>query len=170
MKLVQVSNDPEKILTTPTEPVEVHPGGQISDEAKEIESKLRLAIRLNVDKHGKPNLVGLAANQIGIKKRICICEIEENGKHQWITMVNPMITETSVDLVTEIEGCGSLREPKELQYVVTRPREITVMFFDVQGNKMGAKLQDFSARVVQHEVDHLDGILISDRGSLFIPQ
>jgi peptide deformylase len=169
VKLVQASNDPEKILTTPTEPVEVQPGGQISAEAKDIESKLRLAIRLNVDKRGNPNLVGLAANQIGIKKRVCICQIEENGKHRWVTMINPTITERSVDLATEIEGCGSIREPKELQYEVTRPREITVIFFDVQGNKMGAMLQDFSARVVQHEVDHLNGILISDRGNLFTP-
>jgi peptide deformylase len=161
-KLVQASNDPEKILTTPTEPVEVHPG---SNEAKEIEFQLRLAIRLNVDKQGNPNLVGLAANQIGIKKAICICQILVDGNNEWVTMVNPEILSTGKEIVSDIEGCGSLREPKEEYYRVARPYEIRLSYHDLKGKLVVVDLDGFSARVVQHEVDHLNGILISDRGS-----
>ena len=156
IELVQASNDPEGILTTPTKPVEDDPS-----LAKEIYLKLRAGIATN------PNLVGLAANQIGINASVCLVLIgHEEKKLRWLTMVNPMIIEKGRTLAFDIEGCGSLRKPKELYYEVERPTEITVSFLDTSGHKMGVKLHDYSARVAQHEIDHLNGILISDHGRL----
>ena len=170
MKLVQASNDPDKILTTPTKPIEILPpidktGPRIDPRAKDIGLKLRTGIRMNVDKQGNPNLVGLAANQIGINASMCVCLIgHEDGDYRWITMVNPKIEIPRFEYEKMIEGCGSLREPEELYYEVERPVYIYVQYFNEQGEKMGIRLDHFSARVVQHEVDHLNGILISDRG------
>lgn len=159
MKLVQASNDPDKILTSPTEQVEDF------SEIPAIELKIRTAIRLNADKKGVPNLVGLAANQIGIKKAVTVILIGHERKElQWLTMVNPKITEYSIKRETMTEGCGSLREPVELYYDVSRPVEVTVMFQDKTGKKMGIKLDHYSARVAQHEIDHLNGHLISEFG------
>jgi peptide deformylase len=161
MKLVQASNDQDQILTTPTEKVEDF------NLAPAIELKLRTAIRMNVDKDGNYNLVGLAANQLGIKKAVTVILIgHESEKLQWLTMVNPEITSSSRETETMSEGCGSLREPEELFFDVERPVEVGILFDDVEGNRMGIKLDHFSARVAQHEIDHLNGILISQIGVL----
>jgi peptide deformylase len=150
MKLVQASNDPDKILTTPTEPVEDF------TEAKTIELKLRAMIRVEGD------LVGLAANQVGIKKAVCVCALDG----EWVTMVNPKITHSSIGKAEDVEGCGSLRKPKALYALVRRPIEIHVAYQDVAGKNQWFKLRDFAARVAQHEIDHLNGIMITDRGEL----
>lgn len=164
MKLVQASNDPDKILTTKTEPVEVQAGD--NPEALEIQTKLRVTIRLNTDKNGRPNLVGLAANQIGIPKSMCVCLIgHESGQLEWVTMINPEILGTGDEQVSDIEGCGSIMEPKRILYSVSRSREIQLSYHDIKGKLIVVNLTDYSARVVQHEVDHLNGILISDRGT-----
>jgi peptide deformylase len=161
MKLVQASNDQDQILTTPTEKVEDF------NLAPAIELKLRTAIRMNVDKDGNYNLVGLAANQLGIKKAVTVILIgHESEKLQWLTMVNPEIVSWSDEMETMSEGCGSLREPEELFFDVERPVEVGILFDDVEGNRMGIKLDHFSARVAQHEIDHLNGILISQIGVL----
>jgi peptide deformylase len=161
MMLVQASNDPDKLLTTPTERVEDF------SEVPAIELKLRTAIRLNVDKDGDPALVGLAANQIGIPKAVTIVLIgHETGEYEWLTMVNPKITMASDATDTDIEGCGSLREPEELYYDVSRPVRVMVSYQNRFGEEEGIGLIEFSARVAQHEIDHLNGIMISDRGIL----
>ena len=153
LKLVQASNDLDNILTTQVEDVESQ------KEADEVSMQVRVGIRLF------PNLVGLAANQIGINKRVCVVLLKaDTDCAHWLTMVNPVITKKGEYERTEIEGCGSLREPEELYYSVTRPWEITVQFQNPIGEWVSLDLQGFDARVVQHEVDHLDGILISDKG------
>lgn len=164
MKLVQASNDPDKILTTKTEPVEIQTGE--NPEAKQIQLQLRTTIKLNTDKDGRPNLVGLAANQIGIKKSMCVCLIgHESGNLEWVTMINPEILSTGAERVSDIEGCGSIMEPKQILYHVSRPREIQLSYHDIKGKLIVVNLTDYSARVVQHEVDHLNGVLISDHGT-----
>lgn len=146
IKLVQY---PDPILLQVAEP--------ITDfkEAEEIAFNLRVAIRL------EGGLIGLAAPQIGIGKAVAMAWIGEEGG--WVTMVNPKVTEYGIERVTEIEGCGSLRDPV-LQYEVERPKDVSVSFYDVQGHKMGVKLTDLPSRVAQHEIDHLNGHLINEHG------
>jgi len=99
--------------------------------------------------------VGLAAPQIGIDKRVFVAAIDDVVT----VMVNPEIIWRSDDIISKEEGCLSL---PGIEVVVGRPREIIVTYLDKKGRERERKLQNFNARVVQHEYDHLDGILITD--------
>ncbi len=98
---------------------------------------------------------GIAAPQVNRSERICLAMI-----HKKLTpLINPEITWRSEDMETMEEGCLSL---PDLWLHIARPREIIVHFQTGAGRKRELKLSDFNARVVQHEVDHLEGILITD--------
>lgn len=149
LELVQAPND---VLTTPVEPIE-----DIS-EAREVAMKLRSGIRIFGD------LIGLAANQIGIAKAVTVVLLGDGtADARWVTMVNPRIVVDDGYQRTQIEGCGSLKKGKEL-YRVTRPWNVQVEYTDECGDPQHLNLQGMDARVVQHEVDHLNGILISQIG------
>jgi len=98
---------------------------------------------------------GLAAPQIGMTHRLCLAAI--NGKI--IPLINPEIVVKSGETDTMQEGCLSL---PGLWVDVPRAREIVLTFKDENGKKQERKLTGWDARVVQHEVDHLDGVLIVD--------
>lgn len=98
---------------------------------------------------------GIAAPQIGRSERICIAMIDKKLK----PLINPVITWRGTRLETAEEGCLSL---PDIWLHVTRPADIVVTFLDTKGKPRELKLSDFNARVVQHEVDHLEGILITD--------
>lgn len=120
--------------------------------------------------------VGLAAPQIGINLRIIAVRtrnFEEKGRAQRILdseiLVNPRITQTRGDLVTMEEGCLSC---PGINIEVSRFPEIKVRAFDDEkGKKLNKRYLDFAARVIQHEIDHLDGKLIVDHeGPVYAPQ
>ncbi len=104
----------------------------------------------------KADGVGLAAPQVGESLRICIAPI--NGK--FMALINPEITSKSAETNVDEEGCLSL--PK-IYLPIERSTKITVAFMDSKGQHQERQLEMFEARVVQHEVDHLDGILIVDK-------
>lgn len=99
--------------------------------------------------------LGLAAPQVGENVRVIIVKIEKSH----VVMVNPEITMKSFETEIREEGCLSL--PKQY-YDIERSKEITVKFVDLKGKRQTLNLLDLSARVVQHETDHLDGILMTD--------
>ena len=99
--------------------------------------------------------LGLAAPQIGQSLRLCLAKI--GGK--LTALVNPIVTWKSAETATAEEGCLSL---PGLWRDVTRPTSIVVTFMDAKGKPQERKLADLDARVVQHEVDHLEGKLIVD--------
>ncbi len=98
---------------------------------------------------------GLAAPQIGESLRLCIAMI--NGKHT--PLINPEIIWRSAETARDQEACLSL---PDIVVPVTRPLEIAVRYLDERGQEQERKLKGWDARVVQHEIDHLDGILIVD--------
>lgn len=107
------------------------------------------------------NGIGLAAPQIAISKRMVIVKLTTQGKRQLIVpMINPQILEFSEETEVKEEGCLSL---PDLFLKIRRPKNIKVKFVDLQGDSQILKLEGINARVVQHEIDHLDGILITDR-------
>ncbi|MDA0375780.1 MAG: peptide deformylase [bacterium] len=99
--------------------------------------------------------LGLAAPQIGQSLRLCLANF--NGK--MTPLVNPEVIWSSEETSTMEEGCLSL--PK-INVDVTRPVEIMVRYEDIDGKEQERQLHDLDARVVQHEIDHLNGILIID--------
>lgn len=103
------------------------------------------------------NGVGIAAPQVGLLKRVIIVDHSMLGP---IAMINPVIEFASPEKVTGKEGCLSM--PSE-GFVVQRSTFINVKYNDVAGNEHSAMLSGLDARVVQHEVDHLDGIMMIDR-------
>ncbi len=100
--------------------------------------------------------VGLAANQIGRLKRIFVaaCEDEE------YTIVNPVIEEKSESTEKDMEGCLSIPETR---VEVERSQAVTVSGKDLSGAPVRIRAEGLLARIFQHEIDHLDGILILDR-------
>jgi peptide deformylase len=100
--------------------------------------------------------LGLAANQVGILKRVIV--VEQGG--QWITMVNPVITDQQGQQ-TISDGCMSVDYGRTFRRR-TRPKFIRVEYFDEQGNHCRRKAKGINAAVIAHECDHLDGILFID--------
>jgi peptide deformylase len=119
--------------------------------------------------------VGLAAPQISLSKRIIAFRTRgfddkdpERRKEDYEILINPRITQARGDLVIAEEGCLSC---PEIRVEISRYPEIKVRAYDLEGRKVSKRYLDFAARVVQHEVDHLDGKLIVDyEGSILIPK
>ncbi len=103
------------------------------------------------------NGVGIAATQIGINTRVC--HITINKQRDTFPMINPEILERSEEVETDTEGCLSL--PKHWG-PVTRSIWVKAKFTDAKGNEKIMTFKDFEARIVQHEVDHLNGTLFID--------
>jgi peptide deformylase len=99
--------------------------------------------------------VGLAAPQIGIQKRIFVCDAGEGPA----VIINPRITESAGEWTFE-EGCLSV---PGLSWPIVRPREILLEGLDLDGNALAIEAEEYLARVYQHEVDHLDGVLLIER-------
>jgi peptide deformylase len=117
---------------------------------------------------------GLAAPQIGINKRIIIFRNKDIDGERPLTrddcdvLINPRITQARGEKVTAAEGCLSC---PDIQIEVGRFPEIKVRALNEKGEKISKRYLDYTARVCQHEIDHLDGILIVDyEGNLYYPK
>jgi len=119
--------------------------------------------------------VGLSAPQIGINKRVIIFrnkgfegEKRTKNKDNIEVLINPRITQSRGELVAMAEGCLSC---PDIQVEVKRFPEIKVRAVDSTGEKVNKRYLDFVARIIQHEIDHLDGKLIVDYdGNMYYPQ
>jgi peptide deformylase len=101
--------------------------------------------------------VGLAAPQVGIGKRLCVVYTPWDSTQ---IFVNPRITAYSADMVEAEEGCLSI---PGLFGMVSRHVAVVVRYQDLKGQEQIKTLEGLSAVVAQHEIDHLDGILFTDR-------
>jgi len=99
--------------------------------------------------------VGLAAPQIGVQKRVFVFDAGEGPS----TVINPRITESSGEWTYD-EGCLSV---PGLSWPIVRPRSILVEGLDLDGNELAIEAEEYLARVYQHEIDHLDGVLLIER-------
>jgi peptide deformylase len=116
--------------------------------------------------------IGLAAPQVGVSKRLVVIASvaeDEEGEEMCppLVLVNPEITFFSDDTVPYEEGCLSVPGITE---VVERPRTIRFDYTDLEGQNIERDAEGLLARVVQHEIDHLNGILFVDRLSLIKKQ
>ncbi len=103
--------------------------------------------------------IGLAAPQIGESLQLIVVDVsEEEGEQKYMTLVNPEIVEKSGSQIDE-EGCLSVTE---LWAKVKRAKKIKVVYQDLEGNEHELETEDRFAVVLQHEIDHLNGILFLD--------
>lgn len=99
--------------------------------------------------------VGLAAPQVGVQKRLFVYDVGEGPQ----ALVNPTIVEGDGEWVFE-EGCLSV---PGLSWDIVRPKEVHLTGHDLDGNEVSIEADEYLARVFQHEMDHLDGILLLER-------
>ena len=127
-----------------------------ADEVQEFDDELhKVSERMIALMHDAEG-VGLAATQVGILRRFFVCTLEGEDR----LFVNPVVTPLGQDTESDAEGCLSLGS---VRVSVERPSKVKLEAQDVEGAPVALELEGHPARVVQHEVDHLDGKLILDR-------
>jgi peptide deformylase len=127
---------------------------EVTDFGPELEELARRMIALMHDAMG----VGLAANQIGVMRRLLVFQAVPEATPRAIA--NPVIEWSSEETATAAEGCLSL---PNIVVEVERPLHVRVSAVDLRGEPLVIEASGHEARVLQHEIDHLDGVLILER-------
>jgi peptide deformylase len=127
---------------------------KVAADVTDIDSKLAsLADEMLETMYAEPG-IGLAAPQVGVQKRFFVYDIGEGPE----TLVNPVVVESSGEWYYE-EGCLSV---PGLSWDIARPKEIHITGYDLQGNEVSLEADELLSRLFQHELDHLDGVLLID--------
>jgi peptide deformylase len=116
---------------------------------------VRLTEEMITTMYEAPGL-GLAAPQVGVQKRLFVYDLNDGGGAK--VLVNPEIRESSGEWSYH-EGCLSV---PDLAFDIIRPKEIHLVGYDLDGNEVSVEADELLSRLYQHELDHLDGILLLD--------
>src|SRR6266542_396171 len=143
--LSQVRQYPDPVLKMQAREVE-----SFDDDLQRLAERMK---RLMKDAYG----LGLAGNQVGMLRRLFVFQKDED---EVVALVNPRIVDRSEETESQEAGCLSIQR---VRVPVERSLEITVEAKDEEGRDVRLELEGLTARVVQHEIDHLDGTLILDR-------
>jgi peptide deformylase len=143
--LAQIRQYPDAALKMQARPV--------SDFDHELQSLVERMKLLMVDANG----IGLAATQVGVLRRVFVFQLDED---EVAAVVNPELVERSEETDIADEGCLSIQG---ISVPVERSLEVTLAGKDENGAEVRYELDDYAARCVQHETDHLDGVLMIDR-------
>jgi peptide deformylase len=143
--LAQIRQYPDAALKMRARPV-----SDFDDELQSLVERMKL---LMVDANG----IGLAATQVGVLRRVFVFQLDED---EVAAVVNPEIVERSEETDIADEGCLSIQG---ISVPVERSLEVTIAGKDENGDEVRYELDDYAARCVQHETDHLDGVLMIDR-------
>lgn len=149
MSILNIIHYPHKLLATK------------SDEVMIVNKSVKKLISDMYDTMKKNNGIGLAAVQVGVLKRIVVIEIEDLGIK--LELINPKIVDFSANKTEMEEGCLSV--PKR-SYRVSRPEKVSVEYIDIKGKQQRIEADGLLSKCLQHEIDHLNGITIVDRGEL----
>jgi len=131
---------------------------QHSESVQSVDEEVRRLITDMFETMDAAKGVGLAANQIGVARRVAVVDADDDR----FVMVNPRILETEGKASAE-EGCLSI---PDIYGDVTRPVRVVIEALDAEGNLYRKEATGLKARAIQHEIDHLDGILFLDHLSL----
>lgn len=132
-----------------------------SKKVEEVNEKIINLLEDMVETMNEADGVGLAAPQIGILRRIVVVDIGEGP----IKMINPEFVEMSIEDEIDVEGCLSV--PGKAG-TVKRPIKVVVKYTDENNEEKILKGEDFLARVICHEIDHLNGVLYTDKVEEFL--
>jgi peptide deformylase len=147
----------------------------LSKEDAELVKSMSDYLKLSQDeeyakKHNIRSGVGLAAPQVGVNKRIFVVYFEENNKPTHLELINPKITEYSAKKAALKFGEGCLSVDKDHPGLVHRSYKIKIKGFNLlTGKEEEYIFSGYPAIVIQHEYDHLDGVLFYDRINPFNP-
>ena len=114
------------------------------------------------EKYNLRSGVGLAAPQLGINKRLIAVYFSYNDKQYKYQLINPKIISHSVEQAYLGGGEGCLSVDEDIEGYVIRNKRITVRAYDINGDQVKIRLRGYPAIVVQHEIDHLNGIMFYD--------
>ena len=131
---------------------------QHSTEVKAVDEEVRRLADDMLETMDAAKGLGLAANQVGVARRIAVVDVDGDR----FVMINPRILESEGRATAE-EGCLSI---PEVYADVTRPDRVVLEALDLDGNVYRKDASGLKARAIQHEIDHLDGILFLDHLSL----
>ncbi|GMR12357.1 MAG: peptide deformylase [Gemmatimonadota bacterium] len=136
------------------------PGEAVSD----FDDDLRTLVKDMFETMYHAEGIGLAAPQIGLSLRVCVLDVhdDESSDTCRLALVNPEVVRTSRQTEKATEGCLSI---PGLEEFVTRPARVTVRAADPDGESIEVEAEGLLARALQHELDHLDGVLFIDRVS-----
>jgi peptide deformylase len=147
-------------------PLEMHYLGdrvlrQPAKRITKVDDEIRLLAKQMLQTMYSEEGIGLAAPQVGINKQLIVIDCEpDQPSHPPMILINPIITRASTRTCVAQEGCLSI--PK-VYLDVTRPEEIDVSYKDEYGRPQKITAKDLLARVIQHEMDHLNGVMFVDR-------
>ena len=147
MTIRNIITEPDKILRTISSPVE-----KVGDTERKIMDDM-------IETMYSANGIGLAAIQIGIPKRIIVIDLKIENKKNPLFFVNPVIKNKDNLKSTYEEGCLSV--PNQFAEI-DRPKKCDVEYLDYNGEKKILKAEGLLATCIQHEMDHLEGILFID--------
>lgn len=147
--ILKIVKTPDPILETKSVPV------------KEITPEILKLVRDMMETCKKANGIGLAAPQIGKSLRICIIDLSHLGLPPF-ALINPKIVKSSWRKVEMEEGCLSI---PGVFGIVKRPTKVTVKAANIEGVETKFEADGLLARVLQHEIDHLDGVLFTTKMS-----
>ncbi len=148
MTIKTILTEPNILLRQVSQPVE-----QVGEPEKELMNDM-------LETMYAANGIGLAAIQIGVPKRIIVMDLsKEENKKLPMYFVNPVITKKNNEKTTYEEGCLSV--PNQFAEI-DRPSKCEVEYLDYNGNKQNLQAESLLATCIQHEIDHLEGILFID--------
>lgn len=165
LKTTDILDEKEKVLHEISKPV-VFP---LTEEDKKTINDMIEYLRLSQDEEEAERLnlragMGLAFPQLGKLKRIFVISYKtEEGNFIEYTVINPKILSYSSELIYVEEGEGCLSVNRETEGIIGRHARITVGFYDTEGNYKEERVREEISVAFQHEMDHLDGILFTDR-------
>ena len=124
-------------------------------EVEEIDASVASLVESMIETMYAAPGSGLAANQVGVQRRIFVYDIGDGAR----TIINPQIIESDGEWTYD-EGCLSI---PGLSWEIVRPNAVHLVGLDLDGNEISIEAEEFEGRVFQHELDHLDGILLVER-------
>jgi peptide deformylase len=131
-----------------------------AEDVTSFDDELRVLVRDMFETMYLAEGIGLAAPQVGISKRVLVVDLRrEDLPESRVAVINPVITWESEEMDKETEGCLSI---PGLEDMVVRPWAVRVEGFDPHGSPLSIEADELFARALQHEIDHLDGVLFLD--------
>ena len=130
---------------------------KVAEPVKNVDSSIKELSREMIETMHKANGIGLAAPQVGLSLRMFVTDVENDNPRVFI---NPQIIKTSIEENTYEEGCLSV---PGIWAEVKRPAEVTIQAYNEKGNPFTLEARGVLARCIQHEYDHLNGILFINK-------